>query len=380
MNTLRTTWGTARITAVALTVLLLATCSGGVTGIFYTLATQTSRADRNLPNNVAFNVVRAGDRFYVAALSLYSTGKIGDKWSTVNHPPPSGAEVVNVLSLAYHPDNDGHLYAGFLFDGAGDTDTFGLYRAELTNNALTWLGSPVSGIDGKQVVRLLVAGPTLLAITKDGDAWELHRLLEDTGSFTAVTLPAAAGRVHDVAYDGSAYWVTTEGAVYQGDINGKLTKDGPSGSGFVGVVSYVNMGKGRVYISDNSGNVHWHDGAEWVFQAITPNDEPLTEFIYLKDRNQILVGTESLGFYSFKADNDKNNGSPTEVTRHPHFANEALYNAHVQRFAYLPKGDPGTIPSTCSLSRSPTGCSARPPTASTTGTRNNPRQLLTLNC
>ena len=27
------------------------------------------------------------------------------------------------------------------------------------------------------------------------------------------------------------------------------------------------------------------------------------------------------------------------MTRHPHFANKALYNAHVQRFAYLPEGD-----------------------------------------
>ena len=347
MNTLRTTWGTARITAVGLTVLLLATCSGGVTGIFYTLATQTSRDDRNLPNNVAFNVVYAGGRFYAATLSLHSTAKIGDKWSTVNHPQRSGAEVVNVLSLAYHED---HLYAGFLFDGA-DEDSFGLYRAEPepTGNTLKW--SPVSGIDkqdkqGKQVVRLLVAGPkrlpTLLAITretKDGDTWELHRL--EAGSFTAVNLPEAAGRVHDVAYDGSDYWVTTDDAVYSGDIlddTPDLTKHEPNDPSERDYVGVVISPEGRVYVSDNKGNVHWHDGDEWQQPAkITDEEEPLTEFIYLEDRKQILVGTESLGFYSFKADDD---GSPTAVTRHPHFTNEALYNAHVQRFAYLPSGKP----------------------------------------
>ena len=332
MNTSRTTWGTARITAVGLTVLLLATCSGGVTGIFYTLATQTSRADRNLPNNVAFNVVHAGDRFYVAAASIWTRPVDGDKWGQVNNPPADGG-VVTVLSLAYH---DGYLYAGFLFAAGADKHSFRLHRAEPEGNSLTWSPSYID-IDGKQVVRLLEAGDTLLAITKDADAWELLRL-EDTDRFTAVTLPEAAGRVHDVAYDGSDYWVTTDDAVYSGDIlddTPDLTKhepNDPNKRDYVGVVSV----EGRVYVSDNKGNVHWRDGDEWQQPAeITDDEEPLTEFIYLKDRKQVLVGTESLGFYSFKAD-----GSPTEVTRHPHFTNEALYNAHVQRFAYLPSGKP----------------------------------------
>ena len=246
MNTLRTTWGTARITAVALTVLLLATCSGGVTGIFYTLATQTSRADRNLPNNVAFNVVRAGDRFYVAALSLYSTGKIGDKWSTVNHPPPSGAEVVNVLSLAYH---DGHLYAGFLFDRAGK-DSFGLYRAEPTGNTLRWSPVSGSGIGDKQVVRLLVAGDTLLAIVVDDSKYSLYYLSDVAeGTFTAIAFvdpdnTQLTVTVRDVAHDGTDFWVTTDDAVYRGDIQAALpeVEDGPETGAFAGVINGQDAG------------------------------------------------------------------------------------------------------------------------------------------
>ena len=348
MNTLRTTWGTARITAVALTVLLLATCSGGVTGIFYTLATQTSRADRNLPNNVAFNVVRAGDRFYVAALSLYSTGKIGDKWSTVNHPQRSGAEVVNVLSLAYHPENGGnggHLYAGFLFDGPGDTDTFGLYLAEPRKSGpLEWKDQEFD----KQVVRLLVVNGALLAITVEGNTWALYHL-GDQG-FRQILASAPDDNenpvpISDVAHDGTAYWVTTDSALHSGALDSlevpEEASDRPPGSKFVGVISvdHASLDNCCVYLSDRTGNVHWHDGTQWQSQAITADDEPLTEFVVLPDdeKPKILVGTESLGFYSFEAGDD---GSPTAVTRHPHFTNEALYNAHVQRFAYLPEGDP----------------------------------------
>ena len=275
MNTLRTTWGTARITAVGLMVLLLATCSGGVTGIFYTLATQTSRHDRNLPNNVAFNVVHAGGRFYVATLSLHSTAKIGEKWSTVDHPQRSGAEVVNVLSLAYHA---GHLYAGFLFDGAGNTDTFGVYRAKPTGNTLTW--SSVSGIGDKQVERLLVAGDTLLAIAVDDSKYSLYYLSDVAeGTFTAIAFDdntQLTVTVRDVAHDGTDFWVTTDDAVYRGDIQAALTKNAPDTGAFAGVISLDADGLSNccVYVSDQGGKIHWFDGNRWrsTKDPITEND------------------------------------------------------------------------------------------------------------
>ena len=70
----------------------------------------------------------------------------------------------------------------------------------------------------------------------------------------------------------------------------------------------------------------------------------LTELINVD--GEILVGVKPPkppkkilgGFYVLTVAND---GIPTRKgDRHPHFTNEQLYKAHVQRFAYLPSGKP----------------------------------------
>jgi hypothetical protein len=359
MSSLRAIRSTARAAAVGLALAVLATCSGGTAGIFYTLATQTSRENRNLDDNLAVaNIVYAGDRYYVAAASIYRTAKIGETWDQVNNPPAGDDDVVQVRALAYY---GGYLYAAFHVEGA--SSVYRLYRASPASSSLDWKDLEF----GEQVVRLLVVGDgdkaKLLAITADAEAGTgaLYDL-SDGGPAEMVL----AERARDAAWDGTDYWITTADAIYRGpDLSALDTAavTAPARNGNDAEYSGVIVVDAYVYVADGNGNLHWAaitptatadptDAADpappaealvWMSDSVTAEDDALTEFGRVG--RKILVGTQSQGFYAFDVEST---GAPlplspgregVRVTRHPHFTNEQLYKAHVLRFAVLPDAE-----------------------------------------
>ena len=189
----RKTLRTVRALAAAVTLAAVAGCDGP--GIFYTLATESPRSNRNLPDEATVTaVVSAGSHYYVAAGGMWRRAHAGDTWQPVTRPARvgSGAEPeLLVLGLAAAGDT---LCAG--------TER-GVYRAA-AGESPSW--RPVSGVpDTEQVLRVFAiphGSGEILAVTQPREDEPVYRVYRSDGRCQAFDPVAALRDVSGLPYDG----------------------------------------------------------------------------------------------------------------------------------------------------------------------------------
>ena len=318
----------------------LASCDGP--GIFYTLATESPRSNRNLPDEVTVTaVVSAGSHFYVAAGGMWRRAHAGDTWQPVTRPPRdgSGAEPAQLLVLGLAAAGE-TLCAGTVR---------GVYRAP-AGESPNW-GRADGVPDTEQVLRVFtISGngePEILAVTQpqeDETAYRVYRSVEGCSDFQPLEgLQDVPGRPFDATYAFGEYWVTVGERLFRGarlDVLKELGEAAapPDGSGRLRGL-WLNDAGDRLYVADESGRIHFaEDDLSWNAARIEPPGDdaeavPLTLFTQIADT--ILIGTEGFGFYQFE------DGAPDRAVRGPRITSQ-LYEAHVTGFAQFVYFDAGS--------------------------------------
>lgn len=327
----RMTLRTARALAAAFMLAAIAGCDGP--GILYTLATESPRSNRNLPDELTVTaVVSAGSHFYVAAGGMWRRAHAGDNWQPVTRPARGGSGELLVLGLAAAGDT---LCAG---------TARGVYRAA-AGAAPGW--RPVSGVpDSEQVLRVFAipGGGVILAVTQpreDEPVYRVYRSDDRCLAFVPVTaLRDVSGLPYDATYAFGAYWVTVGERLYRGDTLDELKAAAaqPDGAGRLRGVLLNDAGD-RLYVADESGGIHRSEdrGRSWDSVRIEPPADdaeavPLTLFTQVADT--ILIGTKGFGFYQFE------DGAPERAERGPRITSQ-LYEAHLTGFAQFEYLDGG---------------------------------------
>lgn len=321
---------TARVLAVAAMLAAIASCDGP--GIFYTLATESPRSNRNLPDEATVTaVVSAGSHYYVAAGGMWRRAHAEDTWQPVTPP-----EQLLVLGLAAAGDT---LCAGTVR---------GVYRAQ-AGESPNW--GRASGVpDTEQVLRVFAipgtgAAPVILAVTRppeDEPAYRVYRSAQGCSNFESLeTLQDVSGHPFDATYAFGAYWVTVGERLFRGAALDSLeaAPAPPDGSGKLRGV-WLNDSRDRLYVADENGGIHFSgDGGSWSSARIEPPADdveavPLTLFTQIG--GTILIGTEGFGFYQFE------DGAPERAARGPRITSQ-LYEAHVTGFAQFEYLDGGRL-------------------------------------
>ena len=318
---------TARALAAAVMLAAVAGCDGP--GIFYTLATESPRSNRNLPDEATVTaVVSAGSHYYVAAGGMWRRAHAGDTWQPVTRPARggSGAEPqLLVLGLAAAGDT---LCAG--------TER-GVYRAA-AGESPGW--RPVPGVpDTEQVLRVFAipraVETEILVVTQPREDEPVYRVYrsDDCRVFEPVSgLRDTSGLPYDATYAFGAYWVTVGDRLFRGaaldDLEAAAAQ--PEGSSRLRGVLLNDAGN-RLYVADESGGIHRSEdqGGSWDPARIEPPMEdaeavPLTLFTQIA--GTILIGTKGFGFYQFE------DGAPERAQRGPRITSQ-LYEAHITGFA-----------------------------------------------
>ena len=291
-------------------------------GILYTLATESPRSNRNLPDELTVTaVVSAGSHFYVAAGGMWRRPHAGDSWQPVTRP-----EQLLVLGLAAAGDT---LCAGTVR---------GVYRAQ-AGESPTW--GRASGVPAtEQVLRVFTISGTadeteILAVThpqENETAYRVYRSLQGCSNFEPLeVLEDVPGHPFDATYAFDAYWVTVGDRLFRGAAPDDLAVAAaqPDGSGRLRGV-FLNDAGDRLYVADESGGIHYvEDGGSWDSARIEPPGDdadavPLTLFTQIEDT--ILIGTKGFGFYQFE------DGAPDRAERGPRITSQ-LYEAHITGFA-----------------------------------------------
>ena len=289
----RMTLRTARALAAAFMLAAIAGCDGP--GIFYTLATESPRSNRNLPDELTVTaVVSAGSHFYVAAGGMWRRAHAGDTWQPVTRPVRAGSGELLVLGLAAAGDT---LCAG---------TARGVYRAP-AGEAPGW--RPVSGVpDSEQVLRVFAIPRAvetepeteILAVTQPREDEPVYRLYRsDDRCLTFVPVAAlrdVSGLPYDATFAFDAYWVTVGERLYRGDTLDELKAAAAQPDG-AGRLRGVLLAGDRLYVADESGGIHRSEdpGGSWNSVRIEPPVDdaeavPLTLFTtgcrHHPDRNQ----------------------------------------------------------------------------------------------
>lgn len=347
----RTGWRRSALAA-AVMALALASCEGR--GIYYTLATEAPRANRDLNDELTVvGVVAAGGHYYAAAGGLWRRASGGENWRPVGRPQAGGAEL-RVLGLAAA---GGTLCAG--------TER-GLYYAGAAERP-GWKSA--TGAAGEQVLRVFAVpyspDGTLLAITavKLGEEQHEYRVHASTdGCRTFRPVEGVAGRPSDAAYAFGAYWITAGDKLYRGATLDTLAEHAPqpaASGAYRGV--FFNDAKNRLYVAAAEEFVYFtadpgtaggaaegagaEDGAAadaeadasqtWSRVRVAPpagvsDNVKLTMFTQVG--GVILIGARDFGFYQFS------DGRTADAERGPRLTSQ-LYTAHVTGFARAGTGD-----------------------------------------
>ena len=325
---------TAGAVAAALLLAAIAGCDGP--GIYYTLATESPRSNRNLPDEATVTaVVSAGSHYYVAAGGMWRRAHAGDTWQPVTRPVRSGSAELLVLGLAAAGDT---LCAGTVH---------GVYRG-VAGESPGWRS--VSGVpDSEQVLRVFaIPGRSgeMLAVTQpreDESVYRVYRSDDRCLAFDPVTaLRDVSGLPYDATYAFGEYWVTVGDRLFRGAALDDLVAAAaqPDGSGRLRGV-FLNDAGDRVYVADESGAIHRSEdrGLSWDSARIEPPADdaeavPLTLFTQIADT--VLIGTKGFGFYQFE------DGAPERAARGPRITSQ-LYESHVTGFAQFEHLDGGSL-------------------------------------
>ena len=317
---------TGRALAAAMLV-AIASCDGP--GIFYTLATESPRSNRNLPDELTVTaVVSTANYYYVAAGGMWRRAHSGEIWQPVMRPGRGASDAepqLLVLGLAAAGET---LCAGTVR---------GVFRAA-AGESPTWL--PVPGVpDTEQVLRVFEipgGGGEILAVTQPQEEEPLYRVYRSEDrclAFEPITaLQDVTGLPYDAAYAFGAYWVTVGERLLRGaaldDLQAAAAQ--PDGSGRLRGLLLNDSGD-RLYVADENGVVHRSEdqGRSWDPARIEPPVDdvealPLTRFTQIADT--IMVGTRGFGFYQFE------DGTPERAVRGPRITSQ-LYEAHITGFA-----------------------------------------------
>ena len=319
--------GTARALAAAAMLAAIASCDGP--GILYTLATESPRSNRNLPDEATVTaVVSVGNHFYVAAGGMWRRTHAGENWQPVRRPPRDGSgagDQLLVVGLAATGDT---LCAGTVR---------GVFRAQ-AGEAPNW--DRASGVPAtEQVLRVFTIPRAedeteILAVTRpreDETAYRVYRSARGCSNFEPLAVQDESGPLFDATFAFDEYWVTVGERLFRGaaldDLEAAAVQ--PDGSGRLRGVLRNDSGD-RLYVADESGRIHVsEDGGSWDSARIEPPGDdadavPLTRFTQIADT--ILIGTRGFGFYQFE------DGAPDRAQRGPRITSQ-LYEAHITGFA-----------------------------------------------
>ena len=328
---------TARALAAAVILAAIASCDGP--GVLYTLATESPRSNRNLPDEATVTaVVSVGSHYYVAAGGMWRRTHAGDNWQPVTRPARggSGAEPAQLLVLGLAAAGD-TLCAGTVR---------GVYRAQ-AGESPNW--GRASGVpDTEQVLRVFTIPGTdkreILAVTQpqeDETAYRVYRSVQGCSNFEPLeVLQDVSGHPFDATYAFDEYWVTVGDRLFRGATPDRLAAAPvqPEGSGRLRGV-WRNDAGDRLYVADEDGRIHHSEDPDrsWDSARIEPPVDdadamPLTLFIQIADT--ILIGTKGFGFYQFE------DGAPDRAERGPRITSQ-LYEAHITGFAQFDYSDGG---------------------------------------
>ncbi len=329
--------GTARALATAAVLAAIASCDGP--GILYTLATESPRSNRNLPDEATVTaVVSAGNHFYVAAGGMWRRTHAGDNWQPVTRPSRdgSGAELAQLLVVGLATAGD-TLCAGTVR---------GVYYAQ-AGESPAW--GRASGVpDTEQVLRVFTIPGTgdeteILAVTQpqeDATAYRVYWSVRGCSNFEPLeVLQDVSGHPFDATHAFGEYWVTVGDRLLRGSVLNDVEPAAaqPDGSGRLRGV-WRNDAGDRLYVADESGRIHSsEDGESWDSARIEPPMDdadavPLTLFTQIADT--ILIGTRGFGFYQFQ------DGAADRAERGPRITSQ-LYEAHITGFAQFEYFDGG---------------------------------------
>ena len=326
--------GAALVAVAAVVSLALAGCEGK--GIYYDLATEEPRENRDLNDQLTVNsVVSAGGHYYVAAGGTWRRGHGQTNWRQVARPQAGGKELgVRGLAAAGNTLCAG-TDQGLFYAAAGERPSWqgaaGVGRTEQVQRVFAVPGSP--------------NGTPLLAFTTtelkaDAHAYKVYRSDDACRTFIAVPGMEGAGQPSDALYAFDAYWLTAGAKLYRGETLDQLAEHGqqPDGGGGEYRGLFLNDAGNRLYAAGASDFVHFSEdeGATWKKGQIAPPSGVsgavwLTRFTQI-DR-VILIGTRDFGFYRFE-----DGSSPASAVRGPRGTSQ-LYAAHVTGFARFGSGD-----------------------------------------
>jgi hypothetical protein len=236
------------------------------TNVFTTTAIQKSSPGK---------VFRAGDKFYMAALSLYTRDKAlteGGSWTKITPPSDGSGATYCTEATAVN----GVVYAAWLGEDA--SDAVGLYSYDAANQTWTKVSTD---LDGLQISGLFSLNNTLVISTRETSGattyYNVYYLAADGSTVTQTNLykviaatdtelkadACSKKPIVSAAYDGVNYWFICGVSLYCGTSLNSLAKLSdesgmPSGYGLKSLNWSSDLGRllvatGSAMLPDSSG-------------------------------------------------------------------------------------------------------------------------------
>jgi len=338
---------------VALVFALSGCTDTGLDPIFFTLATERELIeDKGLAENITvWEIVKVGNRYYLAADTLYTRTESGSKWEEVS-PPESGARCATV-EVYIDSFSDEYLYAGFFSMSGAE---YGLYRTDANPPSKgDWDNTAFNAVVvDKPIGMIKTAGANLYVTVADTSVSPQEYFLYESDflgtTFSALTfdINPTAPITDIVVYPGPERWVTAGPNLYSDTV-----APPPDFTQHSGEVGYPSITEGKVYsgllyssdklkmyLSTKDGKIWSYDGT-WTSSAeIEVDDDPVrfTHFVELETTSSdIYVGSQGGGYFILGA------GSIDSITRYADYDISVMRNGSINRFLADPTPNPDTL-------------------------------------
>ena len=360
----------------AFAIACITACSGGVAGIFFTLATETETGDKNLENELNVSAMTtSGGAYYVGAGSIWvrdvwdwceCAADDDHTWSLLANEFSKPALVTTMVGTTFARNDQ--LFAGFFFPtGSTPAARHGLFRWTSPGIATTatWNEVSLSAGDDEQIVDVFLVADgspdgrlAVVTATEDSSGTFEYGLYHSTDGITfapadfngSSTLPQ---RPTAVVFDVTTtnHFVVAGVEVFSGDITATLAEstqaphiDADIDQPPLGYTGALASAGGWLYVGDRQGHVYTSSdgGTSWTDTVQVTISSTVVQFTsFAQKGTKIFVGTEGYGYFSF-VDATAIDGETLEdflLFRGPEFTTPDLYGGAVTGLT-TPSGTP----------------------------------------
>jgi hypothetical protein len=300
--------------AVALTAFVSCTPDGG--SIYYILENEQKQPPSSLGSTISvFDVARLDDSYFTAAYTIFE-GEIGTggdvTWVSGGESNPLTTLPASNARCTALTAYDGDLWGGF----RTDSTNLGLYRANETDFRLSNGGTKIidAGLDGQQVVRLIVSNNVLLIIsaasTGESDTPFYYCLTAYDGAVFTQLVTAAdevGAKIRDAVYHiGTATYFAVSGNKLLSGGAHPLDSTNELDSYTIGssnTLQGIHSNGTYIVISSKTGGIYVSDDDGTTYEKIDADTQMGTAVSYLgisgplTGSNNLIIGSEGYGYY-----------------------------------------------------------------------------------